>query len=95
MIDRHHVTKHPTGAGFSWGRGYTPATDDTPGTVTYRLFRRDHRRCVHCRMLQFRDDVPRGVVSVELRLARHRLRNKVVEIDLAAMGITNDQERAA
>lgn len=70
--------------GFSWGR--YPAGDTN--IVTYRLFRRDHKGALHTTCLDFylgRDR--RADVALALRRACHQLRDRVDELDLAAMGV--------
>lgn len=69
--------------GFSWGR---VLPDDN--TVTYRLFRRDHSGALHVSQLTFDVLVSRRAIANDLRRARYKLRDKVDEIDLAAMGVT-------
>ncbi|KMM77046.1 hypothetical protein ACP93_02455 [Xanthomonas sp. NCPPB 1128] len=69
--------------GFSWGR-VLPSEQ----TVTYRLFRRDLTGALHCSMHTFHAATPRRAIANDLRRARHKLRDRVDEIDLATMGIT-------
>ncbi|WP_313211531.1 hypothetical protein [Stenotrophomonas sp.] len=69
--------------GFSWGRF---PMDDT-GAVAYRLFRRDHRGALHTSILNFYPRDQRCEVALALRQACHRLRDRVDEIDLAAMEV--------
>ena len=69
--------------GFSWLR--LPPGDS--GVVTYRLFRRDHRGVCHMHALQFPAIESRETIAKDVRRACHQLRNKVDEIDLAAMGV--------
>ncbi|MCI2243838.1 hypothetical protein L3067_04345 [Xanthomonas sp. PPL568] len=70
--------------GFSWGR-VLPSEQ----TVTYRLFRRDMTGALHCLMRTFHVAAPRRDIANDLRRARHKLRDRVDEIDLATMGITS------
>ncbi len=66
---------------FSWGR----VVDDK--TVTWRLFRRDHRRRVHMSSIGFSRNTDRRTMAGALWHARIALRNRVDEIDLQAWGI--------
>lgn len=68
--------------GFSWGR--FPVGDT--GVVAYRLFRRDQRGALHTSILHFYPR-ERREVALAVRQACHRLRDRVDEIDLAAMGV--------
>lgn len=77
--------KRPAGRGsFSWGR--EPAQDGA--VVIYRLFRKDQRRALHVEMHTFGRDWPRRAIAARLRTMRHALRDRVDEIDLALMGVT-------
>lgn len=77
-----HANKHPKRRhGLSWGKSTTEAD------VTYRLYRRDHDGRVHSYMLSFRIDMDVTYIAQRLRAARHTLRDRVDEIDLAAMGV--------
>jgi hypothetical protein len=77
--------KRPTGRGsFSWGR--EPAQDGA--VVIYRLFRRDMRRALHAELHTFGRDWDRRAIAARLRQMRHRLRDRVDEIDLHLMGVT-------
>ena len=69
--------------GFSWGR--FPMGDT--GIVSYRLFRRDHHGAVHWHILDFKGDETRYEMAQRLKAAKRRLRDRVDEIDLAAMGV--------
>ncbi|MGV1119197.1 hypothetical protein [Xanthomonas translucens] len=83
-MNRHLSRRTPqSNGGFSWGRLQ-------PGehTVTYRLFRRDLTGELHCSLHTFHIATPRRSIANDLRRARHKLRDKVDEIDLAAMGVT-------
>ncbi|QNH21201.1 hypothetical protein HEP73_02113 [Xanthomonas sp. GW] len=83
-MTRHLSRRKPQrNGGFSWGRVLLSDT-----TVTYRLFRRDHSGHCHFWPLEFDAATPRRLIANELRRARHKLRDKVDEIDLAAMGVT-------
>lgn len=57
------------------------------GGVVYRLFRRDMNRVLHAELLPFHRDCTRQLIAETLRVARHRLRNTVDEIDLELMGV--------
>lgn len=84
-MSRHPMTRRaPTrNGGFSWGR--FPMGDT--GLVAYRLFRRDHRGALHTSILHFYPRDQRREVALALRQACHRLRDRVDDIDLAAMGV--------
>lgn len=69
--------------GFSWGR--FPMGDT--GVVSYRLFRRDNRGALHWHILDFRGDETRFEMAQRLRAAKRRLRDRVDEIEPAAMGV--------
>ncbi|PPU15847.1 hypothetical protein XacyCFBP2565_08615 [Xanthomonas arboricola pv. corylina] len=69
--------------GLCWGR--TP--DESGSVVTWQLFRRDHRGAIHMSTLQFTYAEPRAYIAQRLRDARRILRDRVDEIDLAAMGV--------
>lgn len=79
------MTRRPPqkSGGFSWGR--FPMGDT--GVVSYRLFRRDHRGALHFFMVDFRGDETRYEMACRLRAAKRRLRDRVDEVDLAAMGV--------
>lgn len=77
---RKEPKKNP---GFSWGR--FPLGDT--GVVAYRLFRRDNRGALHWHILDFKGDETRYEMARRLRSAKRRLRDRVDEIDLAAMGV--------
>lgn len=69
--------------GFAWGR--FPTVDGS--AVTWRLYRRDHRRTLHMHVLTFFAHDDRTVIAGHLRRARRYLRDKVDDIDLTAMGV--------
>lgn len=82
-MSRHLARRAPArNGGFSWGR--FPVADR--GVVAYRLFRRDHRGALHTSILHFYPRDHRREIALALRAACHRLRDRVDEIDLAAMG---------
>ncbi|WP_372382166.1 hypothetical protein ACCQ12_15430 [Xanthomonas sp. NCPPB 1068] len=70
--------------GLCWGR----APNDNGTVVTWQLFRRDHRGAIHMSSLQFTNAEPRAYIAQRLRNACRNLRDRVDEIDLAAMGVT-------
>lgn len=79
------VRRSPTkNTGFSWGRFPMGPS----GIVVYRLFRRDLTGAVHIEPLHFYPHDQRPAVALALREACHRLRDRVDELDLAAMGVT-------
>lgn len=86
------MTRHMTrrecgkGSGFSW----TSTFKDDDASVLYLLFRRDHSNKLHSRILTFRASEPRSLIAERLNRARHQLREKVDEIDLAAL-LSEDQ----
>lgn len=69
--------------GFSWGR-YPMGL---PRIVAYRLFRRDHTGALHFDAFTAQPHHTRPDVARGLRAACHRLRDRVDEIDLAALGV--------
>jgi len=69
--------------GFSWGR--YPMGDS--GVIAYRLFRRDLTGAVHFEGLDFYPQDKRRDVALALRAACHRLRDRVDELDLRALGV--------
>lgn len=84
MIARH-ATRHAPKAtlGFSWGR--FPTEDGS--VITYRLYRRDHRRAVHMHVVSFFVHNDARTAAAILRRARKFIRDKVDEIDLVAMEV--------
>lgn len=84
MIARHATRRAPKATlGFAWGRFPT----DDGSVITYRLYRRDHRRAVHMHVVSVFANGDRAVAAAYLRRARKFLRDKVDEIDLVAMGV--------
>jgi len=69
--------------GFSWGR-YPMGQ---PRIVAYRLFRRDHTGALQFEGYTAQPQHTRAEIARGLRAACHRLRDRVDEIDLAAMGV--------
>lgn len=83
-MSRHIARRAPKETiGFAWGR--FPTVDGS--AVTWRLYRRDHRRALHVHVLTFFACADRSEVAAHLREARRVLRDKVDEIDLVAMGV--------
>lgn len=79
---RPYTHKQPTTCRrFSWGR--IPHESG----CTWRLFRRDIDGRVYMSGLDFRAGTSRAVIAGDLLKARHRLRDRVDEIDLAALGL--------
>lgn len=88
MKTTHLTRRTPTrNGGFSWGRFTRDQGRAQPPAVTYRLFRRDHRGLLHMHELGYGNGEPRVRIAREVRAARHKLRDRVDEIDLAAMGV--------
>jgi len=56
--------------------------------VIWRLFRRDQSGRLHCSLHAYSDRDQREFIADELRHARHQLRNRVDDIDLEIMGVT-------
>ncbi|RFF46218.1 hypothetical protein [Xanthomonas campestris] len=84
-MTRHHTRRAPKrNGGFSWGR--FPTSDGA--FVTWRMFRRDHSSSLHMHALTFTGEDDAAYVAKQLRRARRQLRDRVDEIDLAAMGVT-------
>ena len=69
--------------GFTWG-GYPMGLGNI---VAYRLFRRDHTGALHFEAFTAQPHHTRPEVARGLRAACHRLRDRVDEIDLAAMEV--------
>lgn len=83
-MNRHLTRRAPTkNGGFSWGRFPMGLS----GNVAYRLFRRDLSGAIHIECLHFLHRDSRRDISIALRAACHRLRDRVDEIDLAAIGV--------
>lgn len=82
-MSRHLTHRHPKAQRFAWGRVPLKGA----GTVVYRLFRRDHRGALHTTILHFYPRDTRHEIALALRQACHQLRDRVDEIDLAAMGV--------
>lgn len=81
-MNRHATRRRPKETtGFAWGR--FPTEDGS--AITWRLYRRDHRRAMHTRVLTVFACEDVSTIAQRLRRACHQLRDKVDEIDLAAM----------
>lgn len=85
-----HLTRRACGKQprFNWSRFVSG--QGAEAYVTYRLYRRDHRNAVHMSMLTFLGTDSRAYIAQRLNRARHQLRDKVDDIDLAAM-LSEDQ----
>ncbi|WP_223485271.1 hypothetical protein [Stenotrophomonas indicatrix] len=83
-MSRHIARRAPKETiGFAWGRFPTVYGS----AITWRLYRRDHRRALHMHAETFFANEDRTVVAGRLRRARRYLREKVDDIDLVAMGV--------
>ena len=84
-----HLNRRPPtqNGGFSWGRFPMPNQAGTAPRVIYRHFRRDHTGLLHMDELKFFEGESRSEIAKAARDQRHKLRDRVDEIDLAAMGI--------
>ncbi|WP_288469598.1 hypothetical protein [uncultured Stenotrophomonas sp.] len=83
-MSRHIERRAPKETlGFAWGR--FPTVDGS--AITWRLYRRDHRRALHMHAETFFAQEDRAVIDRHLRRARRHLRDQVDEIDLVAMGL--------
>lgn len=81
-MSRHATRRRPKETtGFAWGR--FPTEDGS--AITWRLYRRDHRRAMHMHVLTVFACEDVRTIAQRLRRACHQLRDKVDEIDLAAM----------
>jgi len=67
--------------GLSWGRFPT----DDGSAVVYRIFRRDHAGRLHLEVRTFFTDAEPAHIARALRQAKRQLRDRVDEIDLAAL----------
>lgn len=83
-MNRHIARRAPKETlGFAWSR--FPTVDGS--AITWRLYRRDHRRAVHMHALTFFAHDDRAVIAGHLRRARRSLGDKVDDIDLVTMGL--------
>jgi len=81
-MNRHFTRRAPKrNEGLSWGRFPT----DDGSAVTYRLFRRDHTGRLHFDARTFFTTSDPTYIAKVLRHAKRQLRDRVDEIDLAAM----------
>lgn len=78
---RHFTDRRPKGRNRAWSRVIT----HNGGLLTYRLFRRDHTGRLHQTTLQYMPVARRDMIAGDLRIAWAQLRDRVDEIDLAAM----------
>jgi hypothetical protein len=84
MITRHIANRKPKGRHFAWSR----KVEMDGALITYRLWRRDHLRKLHQVGRQYDSAIaPRRMIACDLRISRKLLRDRVDEIDLAAMEI--------
>lgn len=84
MTTRHIANRRPHGRQFAWSR----KVEMDGALITYRLWRRDHLRKLYQSRLQYIAAVAtRTMIARDLLIARKALRDRVDEIDLAAMGI--------
>lgn len=67
---------------FSWGR----VMGDS-GSVTYRLFRRDHRNALHTTIWRFDAGTDRRVMARKLCEMRRELLERVDKIELHLLGV--------
>jgi hypothetical protein len=58
------------------------------GGIVYRLFRRDIKRALHCKMCTFHPNYPRASRARDLNKARHQLCDLVDDIDLKLLGVS-------
>ncbi|WP_115560054.1 hypothetical protein [Xanthomonas arboricola] len=83
-MNRHLTRRAPKRNGsFSWGR--FPTSDGA--FITWRMFRRDHTSVLHMHALTFTAKDDAAYAAKQLRRARRQLRDRVDDIDLAAMGV--------
>jgi len=84
MTARHFTERKPKRARFAWGRKISDQ-----GVVVYRLFRRDSTGKLHRSMypMEYLPHAERRQIARDLKRERRILRDRVDEIDLAAMGV--------
>lgn len=83
----HFTRRQPKrSSGLSWGR--IPADDGQ--AVTYRLFRRDCNGRLHYEARSFSARTPRSHIAQAIHALKRQLRDRVDDIDLAAMGINQE-----
>lgn len=68
---------------FSWGR----VMGDS-GSVTYRLFRRDHKRTLHVTLQRFPAGTDRREIAKKLCAMRRELLERVDDIELHLLGVS-------
>lgn len=78
---KHFTNRKPKGRNVAWSRVVSHEGE----VVAYRLFRRDHRRGMHMTTLACGRLMSRHEVARDLRRLWRELRDRVDEIDLAAM----------
>lgn len=83
MNARHFTRRPPKKRDTAWGRTVSPDGK----SVTYRLFRRDHRNCTQMETRMFFRDTPRADIARSLWRARIQLRMFVDDLQLEAWGI--------
>lgn len=86
MTNRHYDRRLPKRTeGFAWGRSIDKMLAGP--VITWRLYRRDHRRTLLMHVLTFFAHEDRAVIAGHLRRARRSLCDKVDHIDLIALGV--------
>lgn len=81
-MSRLYETRRPAKCrGFSWCRVVAEST------IQYRLYRRDHRRALHCSIVTFSKSTPTEEIASTVKRKRRELRDRVDVIDLAAIGV--------
>lgn len=85
MIVRHRADRRPQGRHFAWSRKL-----NEQGVLHYRLWRRDATGKLHHNRfpLQYLSHAERRMIAKDLRIERQKLRDRVDEIDLVAMGVS-------
>lgn len=78
---KHFTDRKPRGRKVAWSR----TVSHNGGLLTYRLFRRDHTGRLHPKGLQYMPCATRKMIADDLRRAWKMLRDRVDEIDLAAL----------
>ncbi|MDT3468653.1 hypothetical protein [Stenotrophomonas maltophilia] len=71
--------------GFAWGRSINKVLGGP--VLTWRLYRRDHRRTLLMHVLTYFAHEDRAVIAGHLRRARRHLRDKVGDLDLVAIEV--------
>ena len=83
MTTLHFTRRPPKKRDTAWGRFPSPDS----ASVTYRLFRRDHRNCTQMETRIFFRDTPRAEMARSLWRARIQLRKFVDDLQLQAWGL--------